>query len=163
MAEILSYRTVARLQAVVRRMATTRLTAGVCHPPTTSLYLRMYQIIVALVVVQWVASAAGLAQVAVVEADLLLSVRRRGWTRPVSVLSPFVRVVGRVVLGVVIAVFVGAYSSDRIGAEIDGEFVAAAEVVVAVVEVVAAVVGAVVDEDWSAKGVAAVLHWADPC
>lgn len=52
---------------------------------------------------------------------------------------------GREVLGVVMAVFVGAYSSDQIGAEIDGEFVVAAEVVVAVVEVVAAVVEAVVD------------------
>lgn len=60
------------------------------------------------------------------------------------------------------AVFAGAHSSDQIGAEIDGEFVVAA-VAVAVVEVVAAVVEAVVDEDWSAKAVAAVLHWADPC
>jgi hypothetical protein len=128
-----------------------------------ALYLRMHQIMVVLVVVvRWVASAVVLAQVAVVGADLLLSVRRRGWTWPVSVLSPFVRMVGRGVLGVVMAVFVGAYSSDQIGAEIDGEFVVAA-VAVAVVEVVAAVVEAVADEDWSAKAVAAVLHWAGPC
>jgi len=66
------------------------------------------------------------------------------------------------VLGVVIAVFVGAYPSDQIEAEIDGGFVAAAEVVVVVVEVVAAAVGAVVDENWSVKAVAAVRRWADP-
>jgi hypothetical protein len=119
--------------------------------------------VVLVVVVRWVASAARLAQVAVVGADLLLSVRRRGWMWPVSVLNLFVRVAGREVLGVVIAVLVGACSSDRIGAEIDGGFVVAVEVVVAVVEVVAAVVEAVVDEDWSAKAVAAVRHWADPC
>lgn len=66
------------------------------------------------------------------------------------------------VLGVVIAVFVDACSSDRIGAVIDGGFVVAAEVGV-VVEVVAAVVEVIVDEDWSAKAVAVVRHWADPC
>lgn len=121
----------------------------------------MHQIVTVLVVVvRWVTSAAGLAQVAAVGADLLLS--GKGWKWPVSVLNPFVRVAGREVLGVVIAAFVGAYPSDRIGEEIDGEFVVAAEVVVAVVEVVAAAVETGVGEDWSEKVVGAVRHWADP-
>lgn len=85
-AEILAHRTVAYRQAVVRRKATTRLTAGVYHPSTAALCLMMHQIMVVLVVVvRWEASAAELAQVAVVGADLLLSVLRRGWTWPVSV------------------------------------------------------------------------------
>jgi hypothetical protein len=79
------------------------------------------------------------------------------------VLNPFVRMAGLEALGVAIGVFVGAYSFDRIGAEIDGGFVAAAGIV-GVVEVVAAavVVEAVVDEDWNAMAVAAVRHWVDP-
>jgi len=152
---------VAHQQAVVQKYATTRPRAG-GRPSTTVLGPRMFQIMTVLAVeVRWVASAVGLAQVAVVGADLLQSALQRGWTQPVSVLSPFVRVAGREVLGVVIAVFVGAYPSDQIGGENDGGIVVAAEVVV-VVEVVAAAVGAVVDENWSAKAVAAVRRWADP-